>query len=247
MDETGLLILKIVTTIFVGMSKAGFGAGSGIVAGPILAAFVMPADRVLGFLLPFVLVADVFALSRYRASCNLRIVMQLVPGAVLGVLLGGFVLREMPVGILSKTLGVLALSFGILQFWRNQHSEKFQAYVPKAWHGMIVGIGVGVVSTLAHVGGVLTTMFLLPQRLTNQALVGTAAVVYLIINFVKSFVYWDQNVLNMGVIKEAVLLMPALVIGIALGFHLNKKLSPAIFSKFILVVVVIAGLKLILN
>src|SRR5207247_382525 len=94
-----------------------------------------------------------------------RCVGVLLPPALLGIAFGGELLRVIPSDLLVRVIGLLALVFGGAQLSQARRAPSPDAPRFRPWVGAALGFGAGVTSTLAHLGGVLTTIFLLPQRL----------------------------------------------------------------------------------
>jgi uncharacterized protein len=64
-------IIASVAVVFVGIAKAGFGGGVGIVATPLLALVISVSDAA-AILLPLLIVCDVFAVWHYRTGFHRR-------------------------------------------------------------------------------------------------------------------------------------------------------------------------------
>jgi uncharacterized membrane protein YfcA len=62
-SESALIILVVAVVAFlIGLSKGGLGGTAGAMATPMLA-LVMPADKVIGLVLPILMLADIFAVG----------------------------------------------------------------------------------------------------------------------------------------------------------------------------------------
>ena len=63
--------LAAIAVVFVGIAKAGFGGGIGILATPLMALTIPVADAA-AILLPLLIVCDVFAVAHYRKRFDRR-------------------------------------------------------------------------------------------------------------------------------------------------------------------------------
>lgn len=153
----------------IGLSKAGFGGGGFLVVTPLLALVLPPKDG-LGLMLPLLIATDVMALVRYRGQWDRRCVAVLLPPALLGIALGGELLGVIPSEALMRLIGLLALVFGGAQLYQSRRAAPEQAPPFRPWIGALLGFGAGVTSTLAHLGGVLTTVFLVPSACRRPVL-----------------------------------------------------------------------------
>ncbi len=238
------LILSL-GAFLIGLTKAGFGGGAFMIVTPVLA-MVLPPKIGLGLMLPLLIATDVMALLYYRGQWDRRNVAVLLPPALLGIGLGSYLLRIIPSDLLVRLIGLLALTFGAVQLLRARFSASEET-IPRfrPWIGMVLGFGAGVTSTLAHLGGVLTTIFLLPQRLGPARFVATATFVFFFMNAAKFPPYWQQGLLPPAVWRQDAGLLPALVAGVATGIVMNGRVSPQRFNRLILVIVFATGLYLL--
>lgn len=243
MVRFGILCLG---AFLIGLSKAGFGGGGFLVVTPLLA-LVLPPKEGLGLMLPLLLATDVMAIVRYRGQWDRRCVAVLLPPALVGIGLGAELLRVIPSAILIRLIGLLAVLFGAAQLAQSRHTLSLEPPRFRPWVGAALGFSAGVTSTLAHLGGVLTTVFLLPQRLGPAQFVGTASLIYFFMNAAKLPAYVHQDLLPAPVWRQAGLLLPALTAGILLGFALNGRVTPRRFNGLIIGVVFVTGIYLLVH
>ncbi len=182
----------VLATLIVGIGKAGFGGGVGIVAVPILA-IVLPTDTVLGVLLPLLIAGDVFSLPHYWGKQSNTHVRWLCIGATFGFLCGALLLtflrhRSDFVAILNLSVGGICLSFVLLQVY-----GVMGGYVPRFPNHPAAGRAAGFIAafaaTLAHAAGPLVSLYLLEQRLDKQQIVATNLFVFFGVNMAKLAIY----------------------------------------------------------
>ena len=225
--------------LFIGVSKAGFGGGTGILVAPLLA-FMFPAKEAVALMLPLLFACDIASLYFFWRQWDQRNVAILMPGALAGIVVGTFTLDLVSDLLLKKAIGGLAVSFAVLQAaraWRTG-SKPLPA---SAWVGFLVGLGTGFVSTLSHVGGILTIMYLLSQRMDNMRFVGTTTAVYFLINLAKIPSYLYLHMLNAEVVLLDLPFFPAVFLGTALGVYLNRRVPGAWFARVVLGLVLLTG------
>ena len=146
---------------------------------------------------------------------------------------------------LKTIIGIAAIGFAFFQVYRRRFGRQSRLFQPRAWHGTIAGFVTGFISTLAHIGGTVTTMYLLPQNLPNRTFVATTTAFYFLINLCKIPVYLQLNVLDLSMFNRIFPLLPMLFFGTGLGVYLNRRVSNSIFSMIILLIVILTGLKLL--
>jgi uncharacterized membrane protein YfcA len=94
-NTTVFLIMLAAVAFLVSLSKGGLGGMAGTLSTPLMA-LVMPVNKVLGLLLPIMLLADVFSVALHWRRWNGRLVWLLIPGAVVGVTIGILLLTSRP-------------------------------------------------------------------------------------------------------------------------------------------------------
>ena len=77
--------------LLMGVAKAGFGGGIGIIATPLLA-LAMPVADAAALMLPLLIACDVFAIRHYRENYDRKSIKRLLPGACIGIGAGAFFL-----------------------------------------------------------------------------------------------------------------------------------------------------------
>jgi uncharacterized protein len=244
---TGMeIVILCLAALLIGVSKAGFGGGTGIIVGPILA-LLFPAKESVGLMLPLLVACDIFALYPYWRKWDLRNVQVLVPGALVGILCAYPLLQKMSDEGLKQAIGGLAVGFAILQIYRDWILKTDQRLEPRFWHGTLFGLGTGFVSTLSHVGGTLTTMYLLPQKLDSERFVGTTTAVYFLVNAAKVPAYIYLDMFNEEILMRDLQLLPVVFVGTFLGVYLNRHVPAQWFTRVVLVMVLVTGIKLLIG
>lgn len=241
-------LAAIVTALLIGVSKAGFGGGPGVIATPLLS-LVMPVPEAAALLLPILLLADVFAVRHYYDQVDKPSLRALLPGALLGILLGAIFFRQFSdqERVLKLGIGVIALAFVLYQAVRSRILQVVEQKRPSPTIGFILGTTSGFVSTLAHVGGPPMMIYMLPQKLPRNLFVGTTAVFFFIVNLVKLIPYALLGLLVVGNLTVMFLLLPVLFIGTRLGVWLNKRFSEVWFNRVVYVILLLVGLQLVLG
>ncbi|MFW6188877.1 MAG: sulfite exporter TauE/SafE family protein [Planctomycetota bacterium] len=242
-----------VAALLVGLSKAGFGAGAGLLAVPLMTAVLGP-QAMLPVMLLVLITGDVFSIWHYRTDHDKRNLAMLIPGLVLGVAAGWLALdwfRELPHAELwmKRVIGFLAVSFVGLQFYRMQREHRLglpgEPYRPRAAHGVGLGAAAGLTSTLAHAGGPLIMLFMVPQKLEKQVFVGTVIKYFFVGNSLKVIPYLREGLLDLDSGLVALSLLPAVGVGAAAGVFLHGKFSDRLFRLVIYVLALCVGIYLL--
>jgi len=240
-----ILCAVIAASVFIGIGKAGFGGGVGLVSPPLFAQ-VMPMHLLLPLMHPLLMACDAAALWMWWRKWDLRNLWLLLPGTVIGVATGS-VLLGLPDHCLRFGLGIIALVFVAVQVLRRRGVVTGAAFRPVWWQGTLCGIVAGFCSILAHAAGPIVVLFLLPQRLGKDRLVATTVIYYACLNMIKLPVYIANGMLTFDVALSALWLVPAVVVGALLGKWMNRRVSENAFTAIVYVVVAITACKLLLT
>lgn len=239
-----ILAAVFAATLFIGIGKAGFGGGVGLVSPPLFAQ-VMPIKVLLPLMQPLLMACDVFAIAAWWRKWDLRNVRLLLPGTVVGVALGAGLLNRLPERHLQVGLGTLAVAFVALQVLRQRGVLTGKSFRPVWWQGVLCGMVAGFCSVLAHAAGPIIVLFLMPQQLGKEKFVATTVIYYACLNLIKLPFYIGSHILTARVALSALWLVPVVVLGTLLGVWLNRRMNEKAFTTVVYVVVVLTAAKLL--
>jgi len=239
-------ISGLASVMLIGISKAGFGAGVGLIATPLMALTIPTADAA-ALLLPILIISDFVAIRQYRARFDKRNLFIMIPGAILGIIAGWFFFGYFRGNerILKIGIGVLALSFVAFQLLHKRLLGVIAERKPAVGEGLFWSTLSGFTSTLAHVGSPPAMVYLLPQKLPRDIYVGTTLYFFTITNVVKLIPYAHLNLLRVGNMYTVLLLLPAVLVGVKLGFVLNRSCSDTWFNRTVYGLLFLTGLQLV--
>jgi uncharacterized membrane protein YfcA len=236
--------LAALAVLFIGLSKAGFGGGLGMLTTPLCALAFPPRDA-LGMLLPLLCAGDAFSLYYYWGRWEKRCLWYLLPGVIPGVVLGAQWLGRFSPRELNAAIGLIAVGFVLYQVGRDWILRVEGTFQPNPRVGFLFGLGAGITSTFAHGAGPVVSMFLVPQRLPKEIYVGTTVLIFTWINWIKVPFYIANGVITLHTVRQSLLYLPLVPLGVWLGVHLNRRFSEELFSRIVLVTIFLTGLQLI--
>lgn len=213
------------------------------------------ARNVIGLMLPLLFSTDIFSLTHYWKRWHRQSVIRLGIGSVLGIALASLILKDLSDVHLKKVIGGIACLFAALEFLRpywqpllgNSEQPLETAFQFKVWQGLLAGMFAGAFSTLAHMGGLVVVMYLLPQRLGNNAFVATTTATYFLLNFIKIPFYFQLDLFSFEILIEAAALLPFIGLGVITGISLNDRVPERLFSKIVLFFLFATGVHLLLS
>jgi uncharacterized membrane protein YfcA len=245
-DPVWQIATGVAAALFIGIAKAGFGGGLGILVTP-LAALVYPSRVAIGIVLPLLIVADIFSLYFYWRKWDARNVRWLVPGALVGIIAGIMLIGRLDDHRLGQLIGGIAVAFIGIRWLQGLSGTHLEEYHPKQWQGTLFGLVTGVTTTIAHAGGPVVALFMIPQRLPKERFVATSVLVFALINWIKlPFFFW-QGLCTMGTFRQSLALMPLVPLGVWLGVCCNRRLTQTWFIRSIYATLFATGMYLLLR
>jgi len=238
--------LAALAVLFIGVSKAGFGGGLGMLTTP-LCALAFPPREALGILLPLLCAGDLFSLYYYWGKWERRNLRYLLPGVVVGVAVGVHFIGRFSPRQLNVAIGLIALAFVAFQVFRETIFRAEGAFAPNHAVGVPCGVAAGLTSSFAHGAGPVVSMFLVPQRLPKEIYVGTTVLVFTWINWIKLPFFLANDVITGETVRRSLGFLPLVPAGVWLGVWLNRRLSERGFAQWVLVALFLTGLQLVGN
>ncbi|MCG3197316.1 MAG: hypothetical protein GHCLOJNM_01801 [bacterium] len=243
-------IVSGLCVILVGIAKAGFAGGIGVIATPLLS-LVMSPTQAAAILLPLLCGCDAVSIYFYRRVFAVRSLKELLPGSALGIALGALTIAyfqgkpEVAEKSLKMLIGWISILFVIYQVGRAWIQEELERYHPKGWHGWLLGGSAGFTSALAHAGGPPVAMYLLPQHLDRRLFVGTTVWLFAAINAMKLVPYWWLGLFPKENLEMSFFLMPLVPVGVGLGVWMNRAMNEMVFSRIVYTLLFLTGIQLI--
>ncbi len=236
-------LLAIPAVLLVGLAKGGF-SGAGALGLPLFALAMDPV-RAAGILLPILIVQDVVSVAAFRRSWDGRVLAIMLPGAVVGVVLGWWFAASVSSRGVLVAVGAISVLFGLYRLWVERGGRIAAASNSPGWVGVLFGVATGFTSQIAHAGGPPFQMWVMPRRLARDVLVGTTAIFFAALNWIKvpAYVALGQFTRDNGLVTLA--LLPFAVAGSLAGVLLVRRISMDRFYTIIYMLMVIAGAKLL--
>ncbi len=244
--QWGLLILG---ALAVGLSKTGVPGLSVL----FVAAFanILPARAATGVVLPMLIIGDLFAAGSYRKHLVWSHLWRLFPWTLLGVLLGWFALGKINDLWSARLIGLILVGMLGFHLGRKKKSASGQNQenpAPAAWWlAALTGILAGFCTMVANAAGPVMSLYLLSMRLPKLEFMGTAAVFFLLLNWLKVPFMLNLGMINATSFQLNLWLAPAVMLGALTGRWLAGKISQRWFETTTLILTALAAGKLLLT
>lgn len=235
----------ILGAFVIGLSKAGFAAGLGMVTTPLVAS-AMPARQAIGLVLPLLCVADAMTLSLFWRKWDPAVVRNPLIGAVVGIAFGMLFVTSVSNRALALAIGVVGLVMTVLLIVRARWFPH-ATYRPRLADALLVGIAAGFSSTIAHAAGPIFALFLLAQRMPKEAFVASNAIFFTVNNLLKVPPYVASGLITMETLRMDLRLLPMIPVGVLAGWAANRLMPQKYFDVIVYTVLLITALQLIVS
>ena len=237
-------VLILLAAFIIGLSKAGL---KGIdMMNVTIMAIVFGGKASTGIVLPLLCVADIMAVIYYHRHAEWPKFWKLIPWMIIGILIGVFIGKDLNEIIFRRIMAVIiiltaAIMIG-LEFRKN-------VTVPdNKFFGATMGLASGFTTMLGNLGGAFSNLYFLAMRMPKNNFIGTAAWVFLVINYFKlpfQIIFW-KNITLLS-LKTDLLLAPVLLLGFWAGIKIVSKIKDDSYRKVVIVLTLIGAVFIFLK
>ena len=236
-------LVSIPAVLLYGVAKGGFAGPLAILGVPLMSLVISPLQAA-AILLPILCIQDLISIFSYRKTYSREILSILLPAAMLGIIFGYLWFSLLSENNIRIFLGVLAIVFALNYFLFSENRETKSISNIK---GYFWGSVSGFTSFGIHAGGLPFNIYMLPQRLDHRKYVGTAAIFFGVVNFVKLYPYYLLDQLKIENLTTALVLLPFAPIGFYIGYKLTHALEQEKFYSITYACLLVIGLKLLMD
>lgn len=238
-DPTFYMLAVPIVLLF-GMAKGGLGPGVGAICVPILS-FVMEPAQAAAIMLPILCVMDILAVYHFRKHFDIQHLVILLPAGITGIVIASLLMGHLPPDAIRLIIGITVIMFCLDYWFRTGVGKKKKK---GKLSGYFWGTVAGFTSTQIHAGGPPLSIYLLPQKLDKVVLMGTMAIFFTVMNYLKLIPYTLMGVLSLENLMTSLILVPLAPIGVKLGHLILKKISQKIIYRFLYIALFLSGVKL---
>ena len=242
-QDPSFYLLAIPAVLLIGLAKGGF-SGMGALGMPLLALAMEPVQAA-AVLLPILIAQDFVGVAAFRKTWDGKILAILLPGAIAGVVLGWWFAASVPSNVILAAVGGISVLFGLYRLWVERGAHIAASSASPAWVGILFGVATGFTSQIAHAGGPPFQMWVMPRRLPRDILIGTTAIFFAILNWIKVPAYIALGQFTWPNAKVTLILLPFALLGSFAGVRLVRKVAMDRFYTIIYLLMVAAGAKLL--
>lgn len=226
------------------MSKTGI-QGIMLIMVPLMA-MAFGAKESTGVILPMLCIADIIAVTYYKRIADWRIVLRLLPTAIIGFFIAIGVDKLVPNEKFRMLMGWTLLVAFLIMLW-SEIFGKENKWMKKWWYAAIFGLLGGFTTMIGNAAGPVMSVYLLSMRKEKLEYIGINAWFFLVVNLLKvplqifawNNISWQSFSLN-------VLMLPVIVIGALSGIKVVKLLPEKAFRRFVQIVTAISVILMII-
>lgn len=243
MDSALLYIVcAVLAVVITGLAKGGF-AGIGALAMPVMALGIDPV-RGAAIMLPILMLQDVVSVWAFRRTWDRGILVAMLPGMAVGVALAWFFATQVSETMVLGVLGAISALFGLNRLWVERGGAIPLSSTSPAWVGTLFGVASGFTSQIAHAGAPPFQMWVLPKRLPRDVMVGTSAIAFAAVNWMKVPAYAALGQFTRDNLLATAALAPVAIGATLAGVLLVRRVDAQRFYTLIYVLMVLLGIKL---
>ena len=239
-----LFLFAVPAVILIGLSKGGF-AGLGALGTPLLAIGIGDPVQAAAVLLPILIAQDVVGVAAFRKQWDKRVLLVMLPGAIVGIALGYLVAARISAAAVMAALGLISILFGAYRLLLEARATALAGSSGSRWSGSLLGVIAGFTSQIAHAGGPPFQMWVLPQRLPHAVVAGTTAIFFATVNLIKVPAYLALGQFTGANLTASLALLPFAIFGSLAGVWLVRRVSGERFYRIVYLLMVVAGAKLL--
>ena len=198
---------------------------------------ITPIELLLGY------PSNLILTWRNRKDLSVKIWLPLAVLVLAGNIPGAIFLKTVDTGLVKIFFGIVVILVGIEMLLRDRtHS---QAKSSKLFL-IIIGFLSGILCGLFGVGALLAAYV---GRVTDNtdAFKANISAVFIAENTFRIILYSILGIMNLSVLKHAILLMPFMLIGLFAGMKSSQMIDDKIVKKFVIVLLIFSGVMLIVN
>jgi uncharacterized membrane protein YfcA len=230
--------------LFAGFTSGFAGFGSALVSSGIWL-YVLPAPAVPPLVVMLSVVGQIVSLTTVRHAFDWRQTLPYLIGGILGVPLGIAALAASSPLIIKLAVGSFLIAYTLYRLLQRRHIEI------GAWGGKIadaaIGLGGGVLGGFAGLSGPLPLIWLQLRGGPSDAQRATYQPFNLIVLAMASIGMALSGQETRDVVVLTLICAPATFIGALLGARAYARVSPQVFQRVVLLLLLVSGCMLLLS
>jgi uncharacterized protein len=237
-------ILVLLSGMIIGFSKAGL---KGIeLLNVTIMALVFGSKASTGIVLPLLCFADILAVIYYKRNVSWPLFWKLIIWMAIGIIIGVFVGNTLSDAVFKKMFAFIILVIVSCMIFLETRKADFR---PKSkLFAPAIGLIAGITTMIGNLAGPFSNIFFMAQKVSKDIFIGTAAIVFLTINFFKlpfQIIFWDN--ITKSTLALDLMLIPSVLIGFFIGINIVKKIKDESYRKVIIAITIVGAITIFLR
>lgn len=211
---------------------------------------ISPVELVLGYPTNFILT------WRNRKHLRAKVCLPLIALVLAGSVAGAFMLKNIDARLIKIIFGIAVILIGIEMLFHEIHTNSKKntsgrAAVSENTAGLrgfliVVGILSGVLCGLFGVGALLAAYV---SRVTdsNDSFKANISAVFIAENTFRIVVYSVLGIINVSCLKQALMLLPFMLVGLFCGMKSSQLLDEHIVKRIVIALLILSGIVLVIK
>ncbi|MBQ6807522.1 MAG: sulfite exporter TauE/SafE family protein [Lachnospiraceae bacterium] len=198
---------------------------------------ISPVELILGY------PSNAIVAWKERKSIDWKVCIPLAIMVFLGSIPGMFFLKNADTGLIKIILGFVIVCIGAEMFFRELHHGKIKESNTVLG---VIGILSGILCGLYGIGALMGAYV---SRVTDDShsFKANICMVFLVENTFRIIMYAVLGIVTFDILKQAVILMPFMLIGLGLGMASSRILNEKVVKKIVIVMLMVSGIALVIN
>ncbi|MBO5208845.1 MAG: sulfite exporter TauE/SafE family protein [Lachnospiraceae bacterium] len=198
---------------------------------------ISPVELILGY------PTNIILAWKERKSIKWSICIPLALLVIAGSIPGVMFLKNADTRIIKMVFGAVIILIGLEMLLREFQTKKSKQ--SKIVLG-VIGVLSGLLCGLYGVGALLGAYV---NRVTDDSssFKANICVVFLVENTFRIILYGLWGIITFDIFKQAVILVPVMLMGLLLGMFSGKYLDEKVIKKLVIIMLIVSGVALILN
>lgn len=235
------MIFAAIIVLLASFVRAVSGFGYALIATPLLT-FVFDAKSVVVMNIILANVSNIVVLYHMRRHIDVKRVIFLSLGGILGVPVGVYLLSWLDPLMIKLAIAVIVVPSSLVLLLGHSHQFKRDHLGCS-----VAGFAGGILTASTSLGGPPVVLFLINQGLTLEKFVGTIAAYFMFVGIISISVFSSLGMITTDLLIRIATLIPVSLLGIYIGIKVMPKINMTLFRRIGLSIVCITALVIVVS
>jgi uncharacterized protein len=230
-------LIILLASVIQGMTSFGFS----LIAVPLLG-LLMPLKDFVPMLVIFSFLLNLILYRNLKGRYNKKRIIVLAFSGLASTIFGISMLKYVDNNILKLVVGIVILISSILMLFGIRITIKV-----KVLGDILAGVFSGLLNGSVSLSGPPVIILLSNEDTEKEVFRKTLTTYFLLLNFISLPMFFFNGLLTRGIALKAIINLPALGLGMFLGFFIGNRISERYFKKLTLGMIFILGIVSVLS